>query len=64
MSMTNLNMNVVATELVTMLTVPILIDGKEILLQVLWNEEVAKGVLIGWMHVELWSVQAANETYS
>ena len=52
MSMTNVNTNAVATELVTMLMVHILIDGKEILLQALQNEEVAKGVLMGWMHVE------------
>ena len=54
-------MNAVATESVTMLMVHVLIDGKEVLLQVLQNEEVIKGVLMGWMHVEPQSVQALNE---
>ena len=39
-----------------------MIDGKEILLQVLQNEEVAKRVLMGWMHVEPKNVQAVYET--
>ena len=60
--MTNMNTNVVSTESVTMLMVHILIDGKEILPHVLQNENVAKGVLMSWMHVELRSVQALNET--
>ena len=38
-----------------------LIDGKEILLQALCNEEVAKGVLTGWMNVEPKRLQALNE---
>ena len=58
MFMTHMNMNAVVTESVTMLTVHILIEEKEVLLQVLQNEEVPKGVLMGWMHVEPWSVQA------
>ena len=62
MPMTNVNMNVVSTEPVTMLMVHVLIDGKEILLHVLQNEDVAKGVLMCWMHVEPRSVQALNET--
>ena len=44
------------------LTVCILINGKEILLQALNNEEVMKGVLMGWMNVEPKSMQALNET--
>ena len=60
--MTNVNTNAVVTESVTMVMVCILIDGKEILPQVLQNEEVMKGVLMGWTHVEPWSVQALNET--
>ena len=59
--MTNMNRNTVPMETSTTLTVCILIDGKEILLQVLCNEEVAKGVLMGWTHVEPKIVQALNE---
>ena len=44
------------------LMVCILIDGKEILLHALQNEDVTKGVLMSWMHVEPRSVQALNET--
>ena len=54
--------NSVFAEPVTMLTVYILIDGREILPNVLWNEDVAKGVLIGRSHVEHRSVHALNET--
>ena len=42
--------------------VHVLIDGKEILPQVLYNEEVTKGVLMGWTNVEPKSMQALNET--
>ena len=62
MSMINVNRNTVPIEANTALMVCILIDGKEILLQVLWNEEVAKGVLMGWKHVEPKNVQVLNET--
>ena len=62
MSMTNMNRNAVPVESSTTLTVGMLIDGKEILLQVLQNEKVTKGVLIGWMHIEPKNVQALNET--
>ena len=62
MPMTNVSMNAVVTESVTMLTLCILIDRKEILLQVFQNKEVAKGVLMGRTHVEPWIVQALNET--
>ena len=61
MSMTNVNRNVVPVESSTTLMVCILIDGKEISLQALWNE-VTKGVLMGWTHVESKNVQALNET--
>ena len=44
------------------LTVCVLIDGKEILLQALHNEEVAKGVITGWTNVEPKRLQALNET--
>ena len=61
MSMTNVNMNAVSTEPVTMLMVYILIGGKEILPHELQNEDVMKGVLMSWTHVEPRSVQALNE---
>ena len=60
--MANVNTNAVATDSVTVLMVCILIDGKEVLLQAFQNEEVMKGVLMGWLHVEPWGVQALNET--
>ena len=62
MSMTNVNINAVPMESSTTLIVCILIDGKEVLPQTLQNEEVAKGVLMGWTHVEPKNVQALNET--
>ena len=43
-------------------TVHMLIDGKEILPQALHNEEVMKGVLMGWTNVEPKRLQALNET--
>ena len=54
--------NSIFADLVTMLTVHILIDGKEILLHVLRNEDVTKGVLMSWTHVESRSVHTLNET--
>ena len=60
--MANLNHNAMPTEANTTLMVCILIDGKEILLQALHNEEVAKGVIIGWNNVEPMRLQALNET--
>ena len=60
--MTNVNMNTVVTESVTVLMVCISIDGKEVLPQAFQNEEVTKGILMGWMHVKPQSVQALNET--
>ena len=64
MSITKVNRNTVPMESSTTLMVCILIDGKEILPQVLQNEEVMKGVLMGWMHVEPKNVQALKETTS
>ena len=55
-------MNTVPTEPNTMLMVHMLIDGKEILLLMLWNEDVAKGVLMSWTHVEPRNVHTLNET--
>ena len=39
-----------------------LIDGKDILLQALCNEEVAKGVITGWTNMETKRTEALNET--
>ena len=44
------------------LMVHMLINGKEILVQALCNEEVMKGVLTGWMNVEPKRLQTLNET--
>ena len=55
-------MNSMSTELVTTLMVCLLIDGKEILLHALRNEDVVKGVLMSWTHVKPRSVHAFNET--
>ena len=60
--MTNVNTNTVLTEPVTTLTVCELIDGKEILPHALCTEDVTKGVLMSWTHVEPRSVQALSET--
>ena len=60
--MTYANRNAIPMEASTTLMVCILIDGKEILLQVLHNEEVTKGVLMGWTNIEPKSIQALNET--
>ena len=60
--MTNMNTNAVSTEPVTILTVHILIDGKEILPHALQNEDVAKGVLMNWTHVKPRGAQALNGT--
>ena len=60
MSMTNANRNAMSMEANTTLMVCVLIDGKEILLQVLYNEEVAKGMLMGWANIEPKSIQALN----
>ena len=62
MSMANMNHNAMPTEANTTLTVCMLINGKEILLQALHNEEVMKGVITGWRNVETKRLQALNET--
>ena len=62
MSIPNMNQNAMLTEASMTLMVCMLINGKEILPQVLHNEEVAKGVLTGWMNVEPKRLQALNET--
>ena len=54
--------NSVSTELVTMLTVHILIDGREILPDIFYNEDITKGFLVSGTHVEPRSVYALNET--
>ena len=51
-----------SAEPVTMLTVCILIYGKDILLDVFRNEEIAKGVLVSGTQIEPRSVYALNET--
>ena len=60
MSITNINS--ITAELVTTLTVCILIDRKEILMDIFRNEDIAKGVLISGTHIEPRSVHALNET--
>ena len=47
MSMANMNCNAMPAEVNTTLMVCVLINGKEILLQALCNEEVTKGVITG-----------------
>ena len=60
--MANMNWNAMPTEASTTLMVHVLIDGKEILPQAIYNEEVTKGVLTGWMNVEPKRLQALNDT--
>ena len=57
-----MNTNAVAMESGTTLVVHMLIDGKEILPLALQNEDVTKGVLMNWTHVEPRNVQFLNET--
>ena len=54
--------NSVAVALVTILTVHILINGKDILLDIFRNEEIVKGVLGSGTHIKPRSVNALNET--
>ena len=61
MSMANMNCNAMPMEANTTLMVHVLINGKEILLQALHNEEVTKGVITGWTNVEPKRLQALNE---
>ena len=49
-------------EPVTMLTVYILIDGKDILMDIFRNEDIMKGVLVSRTHVKPRSLHAFNET--
>ena len=51
-----------SAEPVTILTVRVLVDGKEVLPHALQNEDVAQGILMSWTHVEPRSVCALNET--
>ena len=60
--MANVNHNAMSMEVNTTLMVHMLIDGKEILPKALHNEEVAKGVIIGWTNMEPKRLQAVNET--
>ena len=60
--MANMNCNAMPAEANTTLTVCILTNGKEILLQALCNEEVGKGVITGWKNAEPRRLQALNET--
>ena len=62
MSMANMNHNAMPMEANTTLMVCMLIDGKEILLQALHNEEVINGVITGWTNMEPKRLQALNET--
>ena len=62
MSIAHMNQNAMLTEASMTLMVCMLTNGKEILPQDLHNEEVAKGVLTGWMNVEPKRLQALNET--
>ena len=62
MSMASMNHNAMPMEANTTLMVCVLINGNEILLQVVYNEEVMKGVLTGWMNVEPKRLQALYET--
>ena len=62
MSMANINCNAMPMKANTTLMVCMLIDGKDILLQALCNEEIAKGVITGWTNVEPERLQALNET--
>ena len=63
MSMANMNQNAMSMEAKYDIdSTCILIDGKEILLQALCNEDVAKGMLTGLTNVEPKGLQALNET--
>ena len=46
--------NSIFADQVTTLMVCVLIDGKEILQHALRNEDVVKGVLMSWTHVEVY----------
>ena len=61
MSMANMNQNAMPVEANTTLMVCMLIDGKDILPQALYNEQVANWVLAGWINVEPKCLQALIE---
>ena len=54
--MTITSINSVTTELVTMLTVRVLLDGKEILPDIFRKEDITKGVLISETHIEVFMI--------
>ena len=54
--------NSITAELVTMFTINILIEGRDILPEIFRNDDIVKVVLIGVIHVEPRSVHALNET--
>ena len=54
--------NYVSPEPITMLTVCILIDGREILPDIFCNKDITKGILVSGTHIEPRSVYALNET--
>ena len=54
--------NSMSADLVTMLTVCILIDGKDILLDVFRNGDIVKGFLVSGTHAEPRSVHSLDET--
>ena len=54
--------NSVTAEPVTTLTICILIEGRDILLEIFRNDDIVEGVLIGVTHVEPRHVHALNET--
>ena len=56
-----LETNSITVELVTMLTVCILIKGRDILPDIFRNEDIMKGVLIGKTHIEPRIVHALHE---
>ena len=62
MSMANMNWNAMPMEANMTLMVHVLTNGKRFSPQALCNEEVAKGVLTGWMNVEPKRLQTLNET--
>ena len=54
--------NRVSAEPVTMLTVHVWIDGREILLDIFCNEDVTKELLVSGTHIEPRSAYALNDT--
>ena len=54
--------NSVTAELVTTLTLSVLIEGRGIIPEIFINDDIVKGILIGGTHVVPRSVHALNET--